>query len=285
MTSLRRISVSPGEESADMTSGSLFFIGTATVLLRYAGFTVLTDPNFLHQGQHVHLGYGVRSQRLTNPALKLDELPPIDLVVLSHLHEDHFDRVVARSMRKSIPIVTTPQAAKVLRKKGFRSLYPLGTWDTFLFEKGKRRLRITSLPAKHGPGVVARLLPPVMGSMLEFEQETNQVRWRLYISGDTLYYEHLKEIPRRYPAIDLALLHLGGTRIFGILLTMDGKQGVETLKLMGPSQALPLHFNDYTVFKSPLEDFQRAVRDAGLQERVRYLQHGETYTFNVFGRG
>jgi hypothetical protein len=43
-------------EDPDLGSGSVYFVGTATVLIRYAGFTVLTDPNFLHQGDHVHLG-------------------------------------------------------------------------------------------------------------------------------------------------------------------------------------------------------------------------------------
>ena len=72
--------------------GSIFFVGNATVILRYAGFTILTDPNFLHAGDHVHLGYGLTAKRLTNPAIELHELAEIDLVLLSHLHEDHFDR-------------------------------------------------------------------------------------------------------------------------------------------------------------------------------------------------
>ena len=52
-----------------------FFIGTATVILRYAGFTILTDPNFLHQGDHIHLGYGLPSTRRTDPAIDINELP------------------------------------------------------------------------------------------------------------------------------------------------------------------------------------------------------------------
>src|SRR6185312_4344495 len=85
----------------DTGRGSVFFIGTATVIIRYAGFTILTDPNFLHHGEQVHLGYGAHATRKTNPALELEELPPIDLIVLSHMHEDHFDRVVARKLDKT----------------------------------------------------------------------------------------------------------------------------------------------------------------------------------------
>jgi len=97
-----------------LESGSIFFVGTATVVPRYAGFTILTDPNFLHRGDHVHLGYGLRAHRRTEPALTLDELPPLDLVILSHMHEDHFDRVVERDLDKTLPIITTAHAARDL---------------------------------------------------------------------------------------------------------------------------------------------------------------------------
>lgn len=68
------ILVDRGEE-LDLERGSVFFVGTATVIIRYAGFTILTDPNFLHAGDHVHLGYGLRSQRRTNPAIEIEDLP------------------------------------------------------------------------------------------------------------------------------------------------------------------------------------------------------------------
>src|SRR5215208_8067919 len=96
-----------------------FFVGTATVLLRLGGFTILTDPNFLHAGEQVHLGYGLHSTRRTNPAIEIEDLPPLDLIVLSHLHEDHFDRVAEEKLDKSVTIVTTRHAAAALEKAGF----------------------------------------------------------------------------------------------------------------------------------------------------------------------
>jgi len=103
--------------SADFNSGSLFFIGTVTIILRYAGLTILTDPNFLHQGDRVHLGYGLRSTRRTNPAINIEELPPLNLIVLSHMHEDHFDRVAEQKLDKNLPIVTTEHQLVTLREK------------------------------------------------------------------------------------------------------------------------------------------------------------------------
>jgi L-ascorbate metabolism protein UlaG (beta-lactamase superfamily) len=67
---------------------------------------VLTDPNFLHQGQRAYLGYGLVSKRRKPPALTVAELPPIDAIVLSHLHGDHWDRVAQRGLDHSLPVVT-----------------------------------------------------------------------------------------------------------------------------------------------------------------------------------
>jgi L-ascorbate metabolism protein UlaG (beta-lactamase superfamily) len=213
--------------------------------------------------------------------MEMEELPPLDLIVLSHMHEDHFDRVVEQKLNKDLPIVTTHHAVAKLQKKGFRAAYPLNTWETLSVVKGDARLRINAMPGIHGPGILALALPPMMGSILEFQTSAGETKFRLYISGDTLIHEEFKEIPQRYPDIDLALIHLGGTRAYGILLTMDGKQGVKAIQIIAPRTAIPIHFNDYTVMKSPLEEFIEAVAAAGLENRVRYLNHGDTYTFEV----
>jgi L-ascorbate metabolism protein UlaG (beta-lactamase superfamily) len=270
-----------GGGQADFGEGSVFFIGTATVIIRYAGFTILTDPNFLHKGEYVKLGYGLRSRRRTNPAMQIEDLPPLDLVVLSHMHDDHFDRVAYKKLSKTVPIVSTKHAVAALEKGGFRSTYALDTWDALNVTKGEARLRITSMPGKHGPGPLTAALPPVMGSMMEFSRSGGATTLRLYITGDTLVHDDLREIPRRFPGIDLALLHLGGTRVLGITLTMDGKQGVEMMRIVAPRMSVPIHYNDYTVFKSPLKDFARALKEAGLEKKVTYVRHGGTYRFRV----
>jgi len=114
-----------------------------------------------------------------------------------------------------------------------------------------------------------------MGSMLDLRRLDDPASLRIYISGDTLVHDRLHEIPTRFPGIDLALIHLGGTRMLGILLTMDGKQGVEAMRIVTPALTIPIHFDDYDVFKSPLEDFQREVRTAGLEHQVRYVDRGD----------
>ncbi len=264
-------STSPG-----LDSDELVFIGTATVLLRVGGFTVLTDPNFLHRGDHAKLGYGLRSKRLTEPAMTISELPPLDLIVLSHHHGDHFDEVAARELRKDVPIVTTAHAARRLTAQGFTAPLALATWQSQAVVRGDARLRITSMPGKHGPRPLDALLPPVMGSMLELTR-SDRAPLRIYVTGDTLLHEALEEIPRRYPDIDLALIHLGGTRIAGVLLTMNADQGVRALQLIRPRTAVPIHYHDYTVFKEPLDEFERAAASASLPTEIRYVERGVSH--------
>src|SRR3954454_14915368 len=103
-----------------MDGANLTFVGTATTILRLGPFTLLTDPNFLHRGQYAWLGKGLVSRRLTEPALSVHQLAPLDPVVLSHLHGDHFDRVARRGLDRAVPIVTTPHAARRLGPRGFR---------------------------------------------------------------------------------------------------------------------------------------------------------------------
>jgi L-ascorbate metabolism protein UlaG (beta-lactamase superfamily) len=269
-----------GSAAPAAAEGSVQFIGTATVLIRYQGFTILTDPNFLHKGDHVHLGYGLTSERMTNPAIELDQLPPIDLVVLSHMHEDHFDKLVQEKLARDTPIVSTPEAAEALKQLGFTRTFGLSKWSKLEVEKGDARLRITAAPGRHGKLGMQALLPTVMGSVLDFGPDTAAPSYRMYISGDTLVYDDLQNIPQRFPGIDLALLHLGGTRILGVFkVTMDGKDGVQLMQIVQPRHAIPIHYNDYDVFKSPLADFAREVKQAGLEQKVTYLAHGQTYRF------
>jgi L-ascorbate metabolism protein UlaG (beta-lactamase superfamily) len=108
-----------------------------------------------------------------------------------------------------------------------------------------------------------------------------EIAFRLYISGDTLVHDALRLIPARFPQVDLGLFHLGGTRVLGVLVTMDAEQGVEAIRIVRPDVAVPIHYDDYPVFRSPLQDFVDAVERAGLSRQVRYLGRGERYEFDV----
>ncbi|OAG00412.1 Metallo-hydrolase/oxidoreductase [Paraphaeosphaeria sporulosa] len=302
--------VHPSNAKEQNTNATLYFIGTATTILEWEGTRILTDPNFLHAGDHVHLGPGVSGTRQTNPAIDLEELPRIDAVLLSHYHEDHFDRLVEDKLKRELPIITTPHAKKCLEGKGEESFTHVHALDFFeslqLDVKGeqatkqkKPSIKITGMPGKHvppGPLAVANDLlgavPPINGWMIELgyaegpEQFENG--YRIYISGDTLMIDELKEIPERYRGknIDLMLIHMGGTTIPGpsmplLMVTMDAKQGVQLMQLINPDLTIPIHYDDYDVFLSPLSDFKKAVLEAGFSDKVVYLDRKDQFKFNV----
>ncbi|KAL4862615.1 hypothetical protein BDV12DRAFT_178591 [Aspergillus spectabilis] len=297
----------PGGENA-----SIYFVGTATTIIEWQGVRIMTDPNFLHAGDHVHLGPGVSSTRKTNPAVDLHDLPRIDLVLLSHYHGDHFDQHVEASLRRNLPIVTTSHAKSILTSKGpdsFTNIYDLEPFQQMMINiksdttgHNSPGLRVTGMPGKHIPvgkpleklNELVGAIPPTNGWMLELGHGQNgsefTVGYRIYISGDTLLVDDLKEIPKRYDKenIDLMLIHLGGTTVphpslspFTLMVTMDAKQGVQLMQLIKPDVTIPIHYDDYDVFASSLQDFKTEVERGGLGGGVLYLDRGEEYRFKV----
>ena len=252
---------------------SLEFIGTATTLLRLGPFTLLTDPNFLHRGQRAYLGKGLVSKRLTEPSLQPAGLPRLDAVLLSHLHGDHFDRVARRELDRSLPVLTTPAAARRLRRWGFGEAAALETWRREVLRADDCSLEVLAAPGQHAPWIARPLLPPVMGSVLTL-REPGRPDFRVYVSGDTLHRPWLREVVDRTGPLDAAVLHLGGTRALGLLVTMDGAQGADLVELLAPARTVPVHHDDYTVFRSPLSDFVAQWQRRDLPGRLLTVERG-----------
>jgi L-ascorbate metabolism protein UlaG (beta-lactamase superfamily) len=267
----------PRAASTMQWQDGLNFIGNATTVIRHGGFTLLTDPNFLRRGQRAYLGWGLTTKRLRDPAVSVDRLPPLDAIVLSHLHGDHWDRVAERRLDRTLPVLTTTHAARRLRLRGFGHALGLPTWSRRTLVKGDRMVRITALPGRHAPRRLRHLLPPVMGTLLEFGPTGGTTDLRMYISGDTLMGDEVRQIARRHPDIDVGVVHLGGTRLLGLVtVTMDDQQGCDWLETVPCPRAIPVHYGDYTVLKSPLSAFRREVERRGLTDRVQYVRPGES---------
>ncbi|KAJ9097651.1 hypothetical protein QFC21_004687 [Naganishia friedmannii] len=265
-----------GGTDSGIEKARLVFVGTATCVLEWAGVRVMTDPNFA--GDHVHLGPGVTGTRVTDPAFPIEELPPIDVVVLSHFHADHFDQLVQEKLRKDLPIVTTKHAEEHLAEAslGFTKVYGMDVWESTLMKVMNDQaslvsgrldavpcIRVTATPGKHIAGVIGAI-------------------------NDAILHAIPPEIPQRYPDIDLLLIHLGGTTIPGphaplLMVTMDGKQGIQLVQLISPKLTIPVHIDDYDVFLSPRSDFEKEVTKAGLDSKVLYLERGDVFEFGVRG--
>ncbi|KAI9732667.1 MAG: hypothetical protein M1834_004004 [Cirrosporium novae-zelandiae] len=306
--------------SSTQPNASIYFIGTATTLLSFPPLTILTDPNFVHSGSLVRPGPGTTSKRLSDPSIPLEELPPIDLVLLSTYCENHFDGLVEERLSKEVPILTTGVGKRELEgeEKGFRAVMGVGAWESVMVqveeEEGivdggwRKVVKVTAMPAEHMPsgGLLGKVndafgvVPPSTGWMVELgskeikaSDESFECGYRIYITGDTFLDSKLNEISLNYTQqnkpINLMLLHLGGTSIPSailslLMITMDAKQGLGLMEMIKPNVTIPIHFDDYDIFLSPLEDFKKLVRDAGLEERVVYLNRGDEYQFNIKSR-
>jgi L-ascorbate metabolism protein UlaG (beta-lactamase superfamily) len=88
--------------------------------------------------------------------------------------------------------------------------------------------------------------------------------------------DHLDAIRERFDHIDVAVVHLGGTRVLAHTVTMDASEGVDFLRRIRPSVAVPVHYDDYRIFRSGLAEFLGSVSDAGLQDLVRPVERGQT---------
>lgn len=301
--------------SAGGENGRVLFIGTATTVIEWQGLRILTDPNFLREGDRVHLGPGITAERLTNPALDLDEMPPVDVILLTHYHADHFDPLVEDALNRDFPVVTTPHAKTHLvsgraGKDPFRNVTELDFFESLILlaprmdHKRRPVVKVTAMPGKHvppGPLSVAnkiiRAVPPTNGWMVELGYSDDipspvdgeiVTGYRIYISGDTLFVDDLKEIPRwlHRKRVDLMLIHLGGAAIPRpsvplVTITMDAKDGVQLMRLVDPDTTIPIQYDDYKHFLSSLEDFKAEVEKRKMSQQVICLDRGDEYKFKV----
>jgi len=118
-----------------------------------------------------------------------------------------------------------------------------------------------------------------MGSVIELirgGEGGSTVSWRGFVSGDTLYRPWLGEVLERCGPLDVLIPHLGGTRALGVTVTMDGRQGADLVELLKPPVTVPVHYDDYDRFKSPLGEFVTEVDRRQLPGQLRPVQRGET---------
>lgn len=147
----------------------------------------------------------------------------------------------------------------------------MSTWETAQLGE----VRVTAVPGRHAPGPLQRVFPPVMGTVLEVDG------FRVYVTGDTLRYPWLREVAERCGPIDAMVIHLGGTRALGVLVTMDADQGADLVEMIRPGVTVPVHHDDYTVFRSPLQEFLDTCWQRDVPTRVLEVGRGETVSLRV----
>ncbi len=253
-----------------MTDGSvrLTYIGGPTLLLELAGLRILTDPTFDPAGAEIRNGAYVLHKN-AGPALSAVDVGPVDMVLLSHDHHfDNLDQAGRLFLGDATLVITTKAGAERLG----RNAEGLGDWETLKIPVADgRTLLITATPARHGPADGDR--GPVIGFALSLSDMPGAA---LYLSGDTVWYDGIAEVARRFQ-ITTAVLFMGAARVAAVgpaALTMTAADGVEAARAMANATIIPVHFEGWDHFSEGRTEIQAAFDAANLGDRLRWLAAG-----------
>ncbi|OCK73909.1 putative Zn-dependent hydrolases of the beta-lactamase protein [Lepidopterella palustris CBS 459.81] len=251
---------------------SITYIGTATAIFHLDGISLLTDPVFSPANTKWDMGVVVLNNT-ESAALKVEDLPPFDAVLLSH--EDHPDNLddPGRLLLNGRHVFTTLDGAKNLGyRPGVRGLRP---WETVVLEIGGKHLDITGTPCQHLPG------GEVTGFIITAPRfgETNGLPNAIYFSGDTVYLDELVQMRNKFH-ISVAVLNIGKVMISlpdqELQITMDGRQAARLFRDIGADVLVPMHYESWRHFRENGTELRQAFEEENIMDKVCWLTPGET---------
>jgi L-ascorbate metabolism protein UlaG (beta-lactamase superfamily) len=246
------------------------WLGHSTVLLKLDGFTILTDP-ILGARCGVRMGpVTVGLKRMVAPALVRSQLPPIDLILLSHAHFDHFDLATLRSLERSgAAVVTARNTSDLLRTKRYKSVQEIGWGESVRVGP----LTILGLPVKHwGARMRTDTHRGFNGYLIESQHH------RVVFGGDTAYTDTFRALRGSRP-VDLAILPIGAYDPW-IHVHCSPEQAWRMGADCGADYLLPVHHQTFRLSREPYyEPVERFVASAGTRpERVVVTRIGQEWS-------
>jgi N-acyl-phosphatidylethanolamine-hydrolysing phospholipase D len=265
--------VAPRASPSQLT---LTWVGHSSVLLQLDGLNILTDPIWSERASPVGFA-GPR--RWVPPGIAFNELPPLDVVLLSHNHYDHLDDATVRSLTRShasAAWVVPLGLGSFVTRRGARHVTELDWWQ----EHSLQSLRIAAMPAQHfsARGFGDR------GDTLwcGFALATASGR-RVYFAGDTGFHPEFGKIGARYGPFDVALLPIGAyePRWFMRYLHMNPEEAVQAFRALHARVMVPIHWGTFKLTDEAMDEppvrARHAWDRAGLPPSdYRQLAHGET---------
>jgi L-ascorbate metabolism protein UlaG (beta-lactamase superfamily) len=238
-----------------------------TAVLEYAGLRWLTDPTFSPPGE-----YAGGLVKTTGPALAIDDLGRIDVVLLSHDHHaDNLDPAGHEFVLDAPQVFTTTAGAARLGA----AVVGLNPWDTVTLDRPDGgSVRLTAVPALHGPPGSEQITGPVIGFVLSGEDLQT-----IYVSGDNASLDIVREIAERVGPVDVAILFAGAvqieTRFDGAYLTLSSDRAAQATSILQARVAIPLHFEGWRHFTQGADELQAAFRGNSVYDRLRLPSHTE----------
>ncbi|HZT77664.1 MAG TPA: MBL fold metallo-hydrolase [Vicinamibacterales bacterium] len=251
------------------------YIGGPTALLEVGGVSLLTDPTFDPAGERYELPV-YTLEKTAAPAVAAADLPPIDAVLLSHDHHaDNLDRAGRRALTSARRVLTTVAGAE--RLGGAAS--GLAPWETIDVAGAGGSVAVTATPARHGPADGDR--GPVVGFIV---RANDRAREALYVSGDTVWFDGVAEVARRFD-VRVALLFLGAARVAAVgnaRLTLSAEEGVTAARAMPDAAIVPMHFEGWKHFSEGRPEIEGAFASAGLASRLVWPTAGQSVELHAF---
>jgi L-ascorbate metabolism protein UlaG (beta-lactamase superfamily) len=251
------------------------YLGGPTAILEIGGLRLLTDPTFDPPGE-----YPIGERVLTKtegPALERRQIGRVDAVLLSHdQHPDNLDRA-GREYLRTVPVVFSTAAAQERLGEPVRALP--NCEQTELTRPGGAALRLTGVPARHGPEGSEPLVGEVTGFVLSGSGLPS-----VYVSGDNASLDLVRVTAERLGPFDLALLNAGAAQtelVGGAFLTLTSELAAEAVRILGSPQTVPLHFEGWAHYTQDRATLLQAFRQAGLAECLHLLEPGERVDLQV----
>jgi L-ascorbate metabolism protein UlaG (beta-lactamase superfamily) len=259
----RRVPVQPRRPPQLSDPGEVIVtsIGHATFLIQTSAGNLLTDPMYSERASPWRFA-GPR--RVAAPGVEFNDLPPIDLVLLSHNHYDHCDMPTLRSLEQRFrPRLITPLGnGRLLRSAGVHRVEELDWWQ----QAPPASPHITLVPAQHfsARGPLDRNRALWGGFIIETG------RHRIFFAGDSGYAGHFRDIRQRFAPIDLALLPIGAyePRWFMKDVHMNPAEAVQAHLDLGATRSVGMHFGTFQLTTEGISDPVKELEEALQAEEV-----------------
>lgn len=266
----------------DDTTVTAAWLGHATVLVNFFGMKIITDP-VLSDRVGLNIGdlFTIGPRRLIRAALTFEQLPPIDLILLSHAHLDHLDISTLKRFDRTIPVIMAKNTHDVIEVLEFETVYELdwGRWTAI------GDLRVEALEVKH------------FGWRYPWEQDRSRGfpegrSYNAYLlsrngasivfGGDTAYQEHFRALRRRELEINLAIMPIGAYDPW-IHNHANPEQALAMADHMGAYHVLPIHWGTFIQSEEPTsEPIQRLKQAATAQpDRIALEAVGQSWALDA----